>query len=211
MLEKLTMQLSIFCTALLIAGSAMAYTNATLNVVACGGVMSNGGYTSIGSIISIGGQTSYAGSLCNYSGFPAGFVLQPETALNGLPDELNPDNDLDGLTDADEIGIYRTSSVLADSDADGMGDAQELIAGTSATNRSSVLSIICTLLPEGNKQLSWFGIQGRTYTFQYCDSLETDNWQSHPSEVTGTGETISFTDSTNLSNRFYRVKVRAAE
>jgi hypothetical protein len=209
-----------------------AYINATLNVSACGGTMSGGGYTSIGSIVPVGGQTSRSGSLCNYSGFAAGFILQPGTALSGLPDELNPDNDRDGLmdgeeimagsslynsdtdgdglSDSDEAKTHGTSPILADSDADGMTDARELVAGTSPTNRASVLSVTCTLLSNGQKELSWFGVQGRAYTFQYSDSLKTD-WQSYPFEVTGAGATISFTDSANLSNRFYRVKVRAGD
>ncbi len=192
--------------------------------------MSGGGYTSIGSLVPVGGQTSQSGSLYNYSGFAAGFILQPQTAFSGLADEWNPDNDRDGLLDGEEIiagsslynsdtdgdGLsdsaevktYGTSPILADSDADGMNDAQELIAGTSPTNRNSVLSVACEFLANGQKRLSWFGVQGRAYTFQYSDSLKAD-WQSYPFEVPGSGASISFLDSANLSNRFYRVKVRA--
>ena len=209
-----------------------AYTNATLNITACGGTMSDGGYTSIGSLVPVGGQTSQSGTLYNYSGFAAGFILQPQTAFSGLPDEWNPDNDRDGLqdgeeimagsslynsdtdgdglSDPDEVKTYGTSPVMADSDADGMNDAHELIAGTSPTNRASVLSVTCTLLSNGQKELSWFGVQGRNYTFQYSDSLKAD-WQSYPFEVPGSGDSISFLDSANRSNRFYRVKVRSAE
>lgn len=50
-----------------------------------------------------------------------GFLLQPETAHSGLADEWNPDNDLDGLNDGDEIvagsGLYKS-----DTDDDGLGD-----------------------------------------------------------------------------------------
>ena len=200
----------IFYSVILVSGSAFgSYTNATLNVTACGGTMSGGGYTSIGSIVPIGGQTSQSGSLFNYSGFAAGFILQPQTAFSGLADEWNPDNDRDGLLDSEEI-MAGSNLYNSDTDNDGMNDAQELIAGTSPTNRASVLSVVCTLLPNGQKELSWFGVQGRAYTFQYSDSLKAD-WQSHPFEVPGSGATISFADSANLSNRFYRVKVRAAE
>jgi hypothetical protein len=205
-----------------------AYTNATLNISACGGSMSGGGYTSIGSISPLGGQDAKSISFYNYSGFAAGLILQPKAAFSGLSDELNPDNDLDGLLDDeeimagsslysndtdndglddfDEVKTYKTSPKLADSDADGMNDAQELVAGTSPTNRASVLSVTCTLSPDGRRKLSWFGVQGRAYTFQYADSLNTD-WQSYPFDITGNGVTISFTDSGLSSNRFYRVRV----
>ena len=39
---------------------------------------------------------------------------------------LNKDTDADGLTDADEQNIYRTSAYLADSDSDGVSDNQEI-------------------------------------------------------------------------------------
>ncbi len=213
--------------------SVLAFENTTLNISVCGGTMSGGGYASIGSFVPVGGQTSQSGSLYNYSGFAAGFILQPATAFSGLADEWNPDNDRDGLqdgeeiiagsslydsdtdndglSDPDEVRTHGTSPILADSDADGMNDARELIAGTSPTNRSNVLSVACTLSPNGQKQLSWFGVQGRAYTFQYCDSLDTNNWQSYPSEIAGTGAPVSVTDTTIASNRFYRVTVRAAE
>jgi len=215
-------------SALLAASTTQAYTNATLNISSCGGTMSGDGYTSIGSFSPLGGQGAQSASFYNHSGFAAGFILRPRTAFCGLPDELNPDNDRDGLLDGEEIAagssLYNrdtdsdglsdpdevktlgTSPVLADSDTDGMNDPQELVAGTSPTNRASVLSVSCTLLPNGRRKLSWFGVQGRSYTFQYSDSLNTD-WQSYPFEITGTDDAISFTDTESSSNRFYRVRV----
>jgi hypothetical protein len=95
-----------------------------------------------------------------------------------------------------------------DTDADGMTDLCELIAGTSPTDKTSVLSVTCTVLPGGRRQLSWFGVKGRSYTCQYRDSFADDNWQSHPSEFTGSDTVISFTDQELAMNRFYRVRVR---
>jgi hypothetical protein len=172
-------------------------------------------------------------SFYNHSGFAAGFILQPDTAFSGIADEWNPDNDRDGLQDGEEImagsslynsdtdgdGLndsievktYGTSPILADTDADRMNDAHELVAGTSPTNRSSILSVTCTLLPNRQKELSWFGVHGRAYTLQYADSLNPNNRQSYPSEIAGSGTVISFTDAATASNRFYRVNVRVAE
>jgi hypothetical protein len=224
----------VFCSVLL-AGwfSQAAYTNATLNIAACGGTLSGGGYVSTGSLVPVGGGEMQSGSLYHQSGFAADFILQPGTAFSGLPDELNPDNDRDGLqdgeeiaagsnlyksdtdsdglSDPDEIHMHKTSPLLADSDADGMDDFHELIAGTSATNRNSVLSVVCTLLPDGRKKLSWLGVQGRSYTFQYTDSLAEGNWQSYPLEITGGDSTVSLTDTEPAPNRFYRVQVRMTE
>lgn len=172
----------------LLSFSALAYENTTLNITAAGSISTVGSYTNTGSIVPVGGQTSTVGSLYHQSGFASGFILQPSTALGVLPDELNPDND-----------------------SDGMDDSSELIAGTSANNLSSIFWVSITLLPNGQKIISWFGVQGRNYTFQYCDSLNSDNWQSYPFEISGSDTTISFTDSSTTSNRFYRVKVRLVD
>lgn len=224
----------VFCAVLLCSGLAFGgYTSATLNISGCGGVLSGSRYTSIGSFSPLGGEGMQSASFYNHSGFASGFILQPGTAFNGLPDELNPDNDRDGLqddgeimagsslynrdtdsdglTDPDEVKTYGTSPVLADSDADGMNDAHELVAGTSPTNRNSVLSVACTVLPDEQLELSWFGVQGRAYTFQYAVSLNPNNWQSYPSEIAGTGAPVSVTDTAAASNLFYRVMVRVAE
>lgn len=40
------------------------------------------------------------------------------------------DSDHDGLSDADEINIYKTSPYLPDSDSDGISDKDEIAAGT---------------------------------------------------------------------------------
>jgi hypothetical protein len=137
-------------SALLSALSGWAYENTTLNITACGGRMAGARYTSIGSLVPVGGSTTFSGAFCNHSGFAAGFLLQPGTAFNGLADEWNPDNDLDGLydgeeivvgsslykidtdadglSDFDEVRTHGSNPTLTDSDADGMSDPNELIA-----------------------------------------------------------------------------------
>jgi len=179
----------------------------------------------------VGGATSKFGTLYNYSGSAAGFLLQPETAHSGLADEWNPDNDLDGLNDGDEIvagsslyksdtdddGLgdyaevktYGSSPVEADSDFDGMSDPDELIAGTSLTNQSSVLALDVAFMPDGTLKVSWVGVADRAYTFEYTDTLPADEWQSYPFEISGTDSAIAFIDDpSETSNRFYRVQVR---
>lgn len=45
-------------------------------------------------------------------------------------DLTKKDSDNDGLSDADEINIYKTSPYLPDSDSDGISDKDEITAGT---------------------------------------------------------------------------------
>ncbi len=116
------------------------YANATLNITACGGRLSDGSYTSIGSLVPIGGQMSQSGSLCNYSGFAAGFILQPKTAFSGLPDEWNPDNDLDGLMDGEEV-MAGSSLYKSDTDGDGFSDSIEVLNGSNPIDPKSTPKI----------------------------------------------------------------------
>jgi hypothetical protein len=46
--------------------------------------------------------------------------------VRSLPDDL----DDDGLSTADEVSIYGTNVTVADSDADGVDDGDEVAAGT---------------------------------------------------------------------------------
>jgi hypothetical protein len=172
-------------------------------------------------------------SYCTHSGFASGFVLQPGTACNGLPNELNPDNDRDGLSDSEEIAagsnlcksdtdddglrdpeevlIYGTSPARPDTDSDGMNDGPEIIAGTIPTDPGSVLKVDCMLLPGARRKLSWFGVSGRLYTLQYSASLTAPDWKSYPVELTGSDSELSVIDTVSASTRFYCIRVRVAD
>jgi outer membrane protein OmpA-like peptidoglycan-associated protein len=70
----------------------------------------------------------------------AGFVITPEdpnkdSDNDGIPDKIekqlgtdphNPDTDGDGLTDGDEVNVYKTNPLKADSDGDGLNDGDEV-------------------------------------------------------------------------------------
>ena len=63
------------------------------------------------------------------------------------------DSDGDGISNADEVEIYKTDPWLADSDGDFVGDAEEIAEGTDPTNRLSHIyyldvSVVNTIIYE---------------------------------------------------------------
>lgn len=211
----------------MLACSTLAYENTTLSISAAGCFSTGGNYKNTGSIVPVGGQTSRSGSFFHQSGFASGFILQPQTAFDGLPDELNPDNDLDGLDDGEEIAAgsnlwksdtdsdglsdfdevrsHGTNPSQSDSDGDGLDDADELVAGTSPTDSASVLEVALSHGASAN-QLSWFGVSGRYYQLEYTDDLSA-GWQPYGNISVGTGSSIIMLDVAAGSNRFCRIRV----
>lgn len=195
----------LLASVLLITSSVLAYENTTLNITAASGTLSGGGYQSIGAIVPIGGQTSRKGSLFHQSGYASGFILQPDTAFGVLPDELNPDNDSDGLLDGDEI-IAGSNLWKSDTDGDGMDDSDEIIAGTSLTNALDILNVQIFSQGSGLTELEWHGKIGRYYQLQATDDL-TAGWTSIGSVVPGVGADIYRTVAGYTPNGYYRVLV----
>ena len=52
-----------------------------------------------------------------------------DTDLDGLPNNVDDDDDNDGLTDSEE-SVLGTDPLLADTDADGLSDSEEIVWGT---------------------------------------------------------------------------------
>jgi len=182
-----------------------AYENTTLNISTSGNTSSGGEYQNIGAIVPLGGQSLRAGTLSHLSGFASGFILQPETAFSGLADELNPDNDLDGLLDDDEV-LIGSNLYNPDTDGDGMDDPSEVIAGTSLTNALDVLNVQILSQDSGLTELEWHGKAGRYYQLQYTDDLHA-TWTSSGSVVSGAAAFIQRAVAGNTPHCYYRILV----
>ncbi len=61
---------------------------------------------------------------------PQGFELESQREARELEAMKHRDTDGDGLTDYDEIYVFRTSPYLADTDGDGLSDYDEVYGGT---------------------------------------------------------------------------------
>ena len=106
----------------------------------------------------------------------------------------------------------------ADSDGDGVNNAQEYVAGTDATNAQSVFSlnfdcgsgasvVSFPTVPAGGA----YGLGGmRRYALDQADGLATDDWRGVAglTNVAGWGQSVIYTNQTEgASRRFFRGRV----
>jgi hypothetical protein len=120
------------------------------------------------------------------------------------------DRDQDGLTDLDEIQLYGTDPLSRDTDGDGMGDGDEIAAGTSPTDGESYLYL--SIAGEDGAsalQLSAATVEGKTYQLQATEDVgDPASWQPMVDFV-GDGREWTWVVSDDLSaaKRFYRLVV----
>lgn len=105
-----------------------------------------------------------------------------DTDGDGIPDRQEPlfgtstnlaDSDADGLGDQFELsrlGGVLTSPTNADTDADGQHDGEEYVAGTDGSDSNSVFKFVpaaAAIQPGGNILVRWAGAPGRNYDVGY--------------------------------------------
>lgn len=105
-----------------------------------------------------------------------------------------------------------STDALADPDNDKIPTYMEYIAGTDPTNPNSLFTQAIT--PSTNQPdqfvISWLAASNRLYTLQTNSNLsQTANWASVPgyTNATGTGSTMSYTNTSSGSVDFFRIKV----
>jgi hypothetical protein len=92
---------------------------------------------------------------------------------------------------------------------DATGKAQGLGIDHLSFSASVPVAVPLTIAPmDGNLILSWPGQTGQTYQLEYRDDLTTGTWTVVGSAVTGTGATLTLTNSTGTSpQRFFRLRL----
>ena len=151
-----------------------------------GGRSAGGTYELVSSSAQPGGvQASAAGGtggVRHQAGFLGAFILKPalDHDGSGVPDELDDDNDGDGLEDRAELegsefeaawGVVAATDLNeADSDGDESGDSHELGAGTDPNDAASQFRITGIQHEAGGTRVSWRGRgAGSRYQVLYRD------------------------------------------
>ena len=117
------------------------------------------------------------------------------------------DGDFDG-TNRHDIGAHEYVHPLADSDGDGMGDGDEVVAGTDATNRNAFFRIE-TIRAEPEVCMGWEGISGRRYDV-FAAPRVTGIWEAvaGATNLPGADAGLWFTNAFPDEARFFRLGVR---
>lgn len=145
-----------------------------------------------------------AGSPCIDAGGPVG---APRLDKDGLNRPLDGDNN--GVAAVD-VGAYEFVHPAADTDADGMPDTAEGIAGTNPTDAASVLRLSASVLSaENSVVLRWASVVGRTYKVEWSPAFEhAPGWQVLSEKIPGCGTALECRDPiSGASPRFYRLGV----
>ena len=116
--------------------------------------------------------------------------------------EPDTDYDADGLSDL----------LDPDDDNDGMRDADEAVAGTDSLDAESVFQVSACTWQGGRFRLSVETVTGRMYGVEYkTDLMDTNDWVELTNDWPGTGGIMELGDGAGAPQRFYRVRVRMEE
>ncbi|MCH1928635.1 tandem-95 repeat protein [Shewanella sp. A25] len=120
-----------------------------------------------------------------------------DTDGDGVPDVLDLDDDNDGLSDDDELNLYQTNPLLADTDGDGISDGDEVTNGSNPLNAPPVIAQtgpLTVTIDEDESPIAWVAPSVTAVDLNSGDtltwSLETDGLHG-TATVSGTGSTPS--------------------
>ena len=136
-------------------------------------------------------------------------ISTPDSDGDGILDDVDPDDDNDGMPDTWEITHGLRSDVptdaVTDADGDGMRNRDEYVAGTDPGRRESVLRLQGMRGVTG-RELRFLSATGRVYIIEACSDLAAGDWIPIGGSVAGTGDDVAITDTAPGQFRFYRIR-----
>ena len=159
-------------------------------------------------------------------------LIAPERDLDGIMRALDGDNsgtaapdmgayefasavadtDSDGLTDADEVGTHHTDPTDDDTDGDSARDGGEIIAATDPLDPFDVFMINHVGRAGGLPIVGWNGATSRIYTVTWVPAVTNAPWPILPAgeKLFGHEGTMRFTNPIPTYG-FFRLQVKMAE
>ena len=140
-------------------------------------------------------------------------TLTPGGTLNFSGNYTFVDVNTNGIPDAWEAaqfsGISLQRSKTTDTDADGMSDWAEFVAGSDPNNPPPQFKITAQRLANNIVKLSWPSVTNHSYRVHA--SSNAVSWTPHSAwfTATGTNTSYSFSSATNGAFRFFRVEAAA--
>jgi len=119
------------------------------------------------------------------------------------------DSDADGIGDAEEIQVWLSNPTAADTDMDGCNDLGERIAGTGLCDAQSFLAVAETVFAGPVVEIRWIGVTGRLY-----DVMATTNYSApwlavaYATNIPGSGGFIAYTNPLSGGSRGYAIRAR---
>ncbi len=123
------------------------------------------------------------------------------------------DSDADGLRDTNELA-RGTNPARADTDGDRMGDGHEVFAGTDPLRADSYLGLLTPgrggFPPEGGWVVQWLSVSGRLYTLSRATNLVEALFSTVASDIPGQSQLTTHTDATavGFGPCLYRIGVQ---
>lgn len=207
-------------------GAACALTNTSFVLDGAGAWATNGGLANVSAVAQPGGvAVSAAAGFFNYAGFLNTLLLRPtlDTDADGLANEVDFDNDADGLGDGDELAggafdpVTATDPNAPDSDGDGADDGAEAAAGTNPLDDGMSLRMVSIRDAGGQVEVGWLARQGWTYDVMadtdltnrppFTNTLAAGVIASGAAGAPWYALTNVYIDANAPDRRFYRVRV----